>query len=54
MAAALTHGNVLWPPEAQHGLNFGGGGALAQKWAENRKTCGKKDTASLPRCGTSI
>jgi hypothetical protein len=31
MAAALTHGNVLWPPEAQHGLNFGGGGALAQK-----------------------
>jgi hypothetical protein len=54
MAAALTRGNDLGLPEARHGLNFGGGGALAQKWAENRKTCGKKDTASLPRCGTSI
>jgi hypothetical protein len=31
MAAVLTHGNVLWLPEARQGLHFGGGGALAQK-----------------------
>jgi hypothetical protein len=27
---------------------------LAKKPAENRKICGKKDTASVPRCGASI
>jgi hypothetical protein len=26
-----TRGNVLWLPEARQGLDFGGGGALAQK-----------------------
>jgi hypothetical protein len=33
---------------------FGGGGPPAQKSAENRKICGKKDTASLPQRETSI
>jgi hypothetical protein len=29
-------------------------GGTAQKSAQNRKICGKKDTASIPHRGTSI
>jgi len=33
---------------------FGGRGAPAQKSAETRNSCGKKDTASLPQRATGI
>jgi hypothetical protein len=33
---------------------FGGRDAPAQKSAETRNSCGKKDTASLPQCATGI
>jgi hypothetical protein len=52
--ATLTADPHLGDRMAEKWRRFGANSGVVRKLARNRKTCGKKDTTTLPHRGTSI